>query len=36
MFPTQVVRIMSAWIGMMATFCLSSLINKAEDWRARA
>jgi hypothetical protein len=30
MFPTQVARIMSAWIGMMATFCLSSLINQAK------
>jgi hypothetical protein len=28
MFPTQVARIMSAWIGMMATFCLSSLVNQ--------
>ena len=33
MFPTQVARIMSAWIGMMATFCLSSLINQAKDRR---
>jgi hypothetical protein len=31
MFPTQVARIMTAWIGMMATFCLSSLINQVED-----
>ncbi len=29
MFPTQVARIMSAWIGMMATFCLSSLLQPA-------
>jgi hypothetical protein len=28
MFPTQVARIMSAWIGMMATFCLSSFVNQ--------
>jgi hypothetical protein len=27
MFPTQVDRIMTAWIGMMATFCLSFLIK---------
>jgi hypothetical protein len=27
MFPTQVARIMSAWMGMMATFCLSSFIS---------
>jgi hypothetical protein len=26
-FPTQVVRVVSAWMGMMATFCLSSLLN---------
>jgi hypothetical protein len=31
MFPTQVAKIMTAWIGMMATFCLSSLINQVED-----
>ncbi len=30
MFPTQVTRIISAWIGMMATFCLSSLIHQAD------
>jgi hypothetical protein len=27
MFPTQWDRIMSAWMGMMSTFCLASLIN---------
>jgi hypothetical protein len=27
MFPTQVARIMSAWLAMMAAFCLSSLGN---------
>jgi hypothetical protein len=26
-FPTQWFRVMSAWMGMMATFCLSSLLN---------
>jgi hypothetical protein len=30
-FPTQFDRIMTAWIGMMATFCLSSLINQVKD-----
>jgi len=34
-FPTQVARMMSAWIGMMATFCLSSLINQVKDRRAQ-
>jgi len=34
-YPAQVARIMSAWIGMMATFCLSSLINNAEDRRPK-
>jgi hypothetical protein len=28
MFPTQIARIMSAWMGMAATFCLSSIINQ--------
>lgn len=27
MFPAQVARIMSAWIAMMATFCMSALFN---------
>jgi hypothetical protein len=31
MFPTEVARIMSAWMGMMATFCLSSFINEAKN-----
>lgn len=31
MFPTQVARIMSAWLAMMATFCLSSIIHKVND-----
>jgi hypothetical protein len=31
MFPTQVARIMSAWLAMVATFCLSSLINNRSD-----
>jgi hypothetical protein len=31
MFPTQVGRIMSAWMGMMATFCLSSFTNRVKD-----
>jgi hypothetical protein len=31
MFPTQVARIMSAWMGMMAMFCLSSFINRVKD-----
>jgi hypothetical protein len=35
-FPAQVARIMSAWIGMMATFCLSSLINQGDDRRPKA
>jgi hypothetical protein len=26
-FPTEWFRVMSAWMGMMATFCLSSLLN---------
>ena len=26
MFPSHVARIMSAWIGMMAMFCMSSLL----------
>ena len=30
MFPTQIARIMSAWIGMAATFCLSSIINQVK------
>jgi hypothetical protein len=34
MFPTQVARIMSAWLGMMAMFGLSSLIAQAKDQRA--
>jgi hypothetical protein len=35
MFPTQWARLMSAWIGMGATFCLSSLINQVKDRRAQ-
>jgi hypothetical protein len=35
MFPTQVVRIMSAWIGMMSTFCLSTLLVQVEDLRSQ-
>jgi hypothetical protein len=35
MFPTQLARMMSAWVGMMATFCLSSLNNQVKDRRAR-
>ena len=31
MFPTQVARIMSAWMGMMATFCLSSFIRASSS-----
>lgn len=31
MFPTQVVRIMSAWLAMMATFCFSSLVGQEND-----
>jgi hypothetical protein len=27
MFPTRVTRLVSAWMGMMATFCLSALLN---------
>jgi hypothetical protein len=30
MFPTQVARIMSAWLGMGSTFCLASLINSTK------
>jgi hypothetical protein len=30
MFPTQIARIMSAWMGMAATFCLSSIINEGK------
>ena len=35
MFPTQVARIMSAWMAMAATFCLSSLINQVKDPHTR-
>lgn len=35
MFPTQITRIMSAWIAMMAEFCLSSLINSAKGQSAQ-
>jgi hypothetical protein len=35
MFPTQVARIMSAWLAMMATFCLSSLISQVKDRSAQ-
>jgi hypothetical protein len=31
MFPTQVVRIMSVWLGMMATFCHSSLRSSSVE-----
>jgi len=31
MFGTQIDRIMTVWIGMMAIFCLSSLINDANS-----
>lgn len=30
MFPTQVVRIMSAWLAMMAMFSISWLINQTD------
>jgi ABC-type proline/glycine betaine transport system permease subunit len=35
MFPTQWFRVMSAWMGMMAAFCLSSLLNADSGLRAR-
>ena len=35
MFPTQVARIMSAWLAMMAAFCLSSLTNELKDQSAQ-
>ena len=31
MFPAQVAKIMSAWIAMMATFCMSSLFNSQAE-----
>jgi hypothetical protein len=34
MFPTHIARIMSAWLGMMATFCLSSLGNQMKHENA--
>jgi hypothetical protein len=30
MFPTQIARIMSARVGMAATFCLSSIFNQVK------
>ena len=35
MFSTQVARVESVWIGMMATFCLSSLLNGQRRYRRR-
>jgi hypothetical protein len=35
MFPTHIARIMSTWLGMLATFCLSSLTNETKDEKAR-